>query len=60
VLLACGAFIGIAFQPMLWYMFAMTTCLSQHVRQAMRLEQDAAKPASRFAIAQGAVAARLT
>jgi putative inorganic carbon (hco3(-)) transporter len=36
-LLACGAFIGIAFQPMLYYLFALSTCLRQHVRQVERL-----------------------
>jgi probable O-glycosylation ligase (exosortase A-associated) len=36
-LLASGAFIGIAFQPMFWYLFALSACLRQHVKQA-RLE----------------------
>lgn len=36
-LLACGAFIGIAFQPMLYYLFALSTCLRQYVRQVERL-----------------------
>ena len=34
VLISCGAFIGIAFQPMIWYMFALTTCISEYVRRA--------------------------
>ncbi|MBC4018003.1 putative O-glycosylation ligase, exosortase A system-associated [Siccirubricoccus deserti] len=34
VLLACGAFIGIAFQPMFWYLFAASGCLSHHVGRA--------------------------
>jgi probable O-glycosylation ligase (exosortase A-associated) len=33
VLLACGAFIGIAYQCLLWYIFALTTCLSEYVRR---------------------------
>ena len=32
-LAACGAFIGIAFQPTLYYMFAASTCLRQYVRR---------------------------
>lgn len=35
-LLACGAFIGIAFQPMLYYLFAISACLREHVRQVER------------------------
>jgi probable O-glycosylation ligase (exosortase A-associated) len=30
-LLACGAFIGIAFQPMLYFLFAISACLREHV-----------------------------
>jgi probable O-glycosylation ligase (exosortase A-associated) len=30
-LVCCGVFIGIAFQPMLYYMFAASTCLRQYV-----------------------------
>lgn len=33
VILACGAFIGIAFQCMLWYMFALASCISEYVRR---------------------------
>ena len=36
-LLACGAFIGIAFQPMLYYLFALAACLRAHVREVERL-----------------------
>ena len=36
-LLACGSFIGIAFQPMLYYLFALAACLHAHVRQVQRL-----------------------
>jgi putative inorganic carbon (HCO3(-)) transporter len=36
-LLACGAFIGIAFQPMLYYTFALIVCLREHVRRALLL-----------------------
>ena len=35
VILACGAFIGIAFQPILWYLFALATCLSEYARRAL-------------------------
>jgi probable O-glycosylation ligase (exosortase A-associated) len=38
-LLACGAFIGIAFQPMLYYLFALSACLRAHVREVQRLGQ---------------------
>jgi putative inorganic carbon (HCO3(-)) transporter len=37
VLLACGAFIGIAFQPMFYMLFATSVCLQQHVRKALTL-----------------------
>ncbi len=44
-LLACGSFVGIAFQPMIYYLFTISACLRQHVRQVQRLgqtpEQDA-------------------
>jgi probable O-glycosylation ligase (exosortase A-associated) len=51
-LLACGAFVGIAFQPMLYYMFALATCLREHVRDVDRLGHlpaPVSKPARRFA-----------
>ena len=35
ILLVCGAFIGIAFQPMFYMLFAMGSCLQQHVRRAL-------------------------
>lgn len=41
-LLACGAFIGIAFQPMYWYLFALSAMLSVYVRRVL-----SAKPAAR-------------
>lgn len=41
VLLACGAFIGIGFQPMYWYLFALAAMLSQYVRRVL-----SAKPAA--------------
>jgi probable O-glycosylation ligase (exosortase A-associated) len=46
-LLACGSFIGIAFQPMLYYLFALATCLREHVREVQRqgnLPAPAPKP----------------
>lgn len=41
-LLVCGAFIGIAFQPMYWYLFALAAMLSQYLRRVL-----SAKPAAR-------------
>ena len=38
-LLACGAFIGIAFQPMLYYLFAIAACLRSHSRQISDVNQ---------------------
>ncbi len=32
-LLSCGAFIGIGFQPMLYYLIGISACLREHVRQ---------------------------
>jgi probable O-glycosylation ligase (exosortase A-associated) len=34
-LLACGLFIGIAFQPMIFYVFALAACLGNHVRRSV-------------------------
>ena len=39
-LLACGAFIGIGFQPMFYYLVGISACLREHVRQAARLGED--------------------
>lgn len=33
-MMAGGCFVGIAFQPMFWYLFAVTECVRQHVRRA--------------------------
>lgn len=41
-LAACGAFIGIAFQPTLYYMLAATTCLREYVRRC----EEAVRPAT--------------
>ena len=35
-LLTCGAFIGIGFQPMLYYLIGISACLREHVRQVER------------------------
>jgi len=32
-LLACGAFVGIGYQPVLWYLFAASACVYAHARQ---------------------------
>jgi putative inorganic carbon (HCO3(-)) transporter len=37
-LLVCGAFIGIAFQPMFYYLFALSACLRQHLLQVARTQ----------------------
>jgi O-antigen ligase len=44
ILMVCGNFIGIAFQPMLYYLFALSACLRQHV---IRIEAFQ-KPAQRL------------
>ncbi len=33
VLLACGNFIDISFEPLVWYLFTMVVCLREHVRR---------------------------
>jgi O-antigen ligase len=33
VLAGCSNFIGVAFQPMFWYLFATSTCLREYVRR---------------------------
>lgn len=43
--LACGAFIGIAFQPEIYYMFALAVMMRQQVRVAERMARAAPKPA---------------
>jgi probable O-glycosylation ligase (exosortase A-associated) len=43
--LACGAFIGIAFQAEIYYMFALAVMLRQQVRVAERMARAAPKPA---------------
>lgn len=44
VMLAAGAFVGIAFQPAYWYMFAIIQSLRQHVRRVEILEEEKARP----------------
>ena len=39
-LLACGAFVGIAFQPMLYYLFGISACLAENLRLAEREEAE--------------------
>jgi probable O-glycosylation ligase (exosortase A-associated) len=36
VFLACGAFVGIAFQPMFWYFIAMSICLNAYMWRVVR------------------------
>jgi probable O-glycosylation ligase (exosortase A-associated) len=43
--LACGAFIGIAFQAEIYYMFALAVMMRQQVRVAERMVRAAPKPA---------------
>jgi putative inorganic carbon (hco3(-)) transporter len=48
VLMAGGAFVGIAFQPLLWYLFALTTCVQQYVyryRSAAPVQSHVLRPA---------------
>lgn len=35
VLLACGAFIDISFEPLVWYLFTMVICLREYVRRVL-------------------------
>ena len=35
VLLTCGNFIDISFEPLVWYLFAMVVCLREYVRRAV-------------------------
>lgn len=35
VLLACGNFIDISFEPLVWYLFSMVICLREYVRRVM-------------------------
>jgi len=35
VLLACGNFIDISFEPLVWYLFTMVVCLREYVRRVM-------------------------
>jgi hypothetical protein len=41
VFLSCGAFVGLAFQPMFWYFISMSICLSAYMR---RVEQQELVP----------------
>jgi hypothetical protein len=38
---ACGAFIGIAYQPVIWYVFAATVMLNHHMKMCERGAQSA-------------------
>ncbi len=54
ILMSGAAFVGIAFQTMFWYLFAMGECMRQHVRRA---EEEGARQAvseQRRAVAAGA------
>jgi probable O-glycosylation ligase (exosortase A-associated) len=47
VMLACGTFQGIAFQPYIWYLFAAANCLRQYVRRVQQVrpaERSMAQP----------------
>jgi probable O-glycosylation ligase (exosortase A-associated) len=45
VMLACGAFVGIAFQPAYWYLFAMIATTRQHVARVLPAETGRGRPA---------------
>ncbi len=54
VVFACGAFIDISFQPLVWYLFSLATCIREYVRRAVvmpvpatRFIQSVAQPANR-------------
>jgi putative inorganic carbon (hco3(-)) transporter len=61
ILATAGCFIGIAFQPMLWYLFASTTCLSSHMRRVMQQKAAAIAdgPEERLARVQYSASRRL-
>ena len=44
VMLACGAFVGIAFQPMIHYLFAASVCVSEYARRAVLALSGTAPP----------------
>jgi probable O-glycosylation ligase (exosortase A-associated) len=44
-LVACGMFIGIAFQPMYYYIFALSTCLTNYRFRVQAAAKDALVPA---------------
>jgi len=44
-LMTCGAFIGIAFQPFIWYTIAMSTSLHAWVRRVETEQAPALVPA---------------
>ena len=47
VLAGCSNFIGIAFQPMFWYLFAVSTCLREYLhRYIVEQASDTATPES--------------
>lgn len=41
VLLACGSFIDISFEPLVWYLFTMVVCLREYVRRAVEAPEAA-------------------
>ncbi len=42
----CGAFIGVAFQPMIYFLFAVAACVGSHVRAAAGVGRIASEEAS--------------
>jgi putative inorganic carbon (HCO3(-)) transporter len=44
IVMAGGAFVGIAFQPLIWYLFALTNCLQQYVRRYHIPQSGQAQP----------------
>jgi probable O-glycosylation ligase (exosortase A-associated) len=47
VMCACGSFIGVAFQPYIWYLFATANCLRQYVHRVQQVrpaERSMAQP----------------
>jgi putative inorganic carbon (HCO3(-)) transporter len=46
--LACGAFIGISYQPTLWNLFALSVCVSEYARRYLKAATNS-EPVSRSA-----------
>jgi len=43
-IVACGCFIGIAYQAVVWYLMTLPVCLYAHLQRVEQLEQGAGRP----------------